>query len=259
MEAGRRAQQEGRHTEAADLYRQTLEDCEGFAEAHYRLGKSYEAMQQPDRARAEYYKAVQYDHMPVRASPEQNDFIRQLAKEPGIYVVDAVHALEEEAGNGLVGFNLMADGHHPNVKGYLAVSRLVAESAIRIAEPHPRDLAALSEEEEEAELIFGIDRERMFQASISLGRWFTRMATWRYDPTDRLRLAEEHFSDAVRLDPEHAEGYIGLAMVGSLRGDTAGARAQLARAGAVDKPYVERYLREPWVVSVLDHASVMSH
>jgi len=53
--------------------------------------------------------------MPIRALSEQNRFIQNLNKLDGVFVVDVVKALRERDQNGLIGYNLMSDGHHPNL------------------------------------------------------------------------------------------------------------------------------------------------
>jgi hypothetical protein len=200
-------------------------------------------------AREAYYKAVAYDRMPIRALPAQNEFIRGLIPRTGVCVADAVEALENEAPEGLIGFNLMTDAHHPNVKGYIAVARRVAE-CIQVTRPRGR-LRLVEIDDDLAKRLFRIGREKSFDISIYVGRWMTRLATWRYDPAERLRLAAELFSRAVELNPRRSEGYLGLAVVSGLRNDSTSAHAYIAKAAKLDRGYTERYLNQRWVQSVM--------
>jgi hypothetical protein len=146
----------------------------------------------------------------------------------------------------------MVDGHHPNLQGYIVISRLVATEIRKRLDPGGTPLPAL--DEGKARVAFGIDGRKDFEVAISRGRWFTRLATWRYDPGRRLARAEELFRTALHLDSSRPEPYLGLAMVHFLRREAEAGDGWLTAAREKDAAEVKRYLGESWVQSVITRA-----
>ena len=254
MERGRGAEERLRYTEAIMFYQQALQLCERFAETHYRLGKVYEAMKKYEEALEQYHKAVDYDGMPIRAVSVQNDFIRRLDEDNLVGTADAVKALQEQTSNGLVGFNLMIDGHHPNQRGYVIIGGLIARKIKDMFGLNGKQLNNIGRDE--AGELFHIDQEKRLDMYISTGRWLVRLSTWRYDPVERLKRAEEYFREAMKLDQGRYEPYLGLAMVSVLRNMTHEARRYLSKAESIDAQKVDRYLSQYWIRSIMRHAEV---
>lgn len=86
------------------------------------------------------------------------------------------------------------------------------------------------------------DDEFLYQHAIDRGRWFTRIATLRYDSADRIERAQQAFDEAESLAPGRADPQLGLAMVAFLRGDVR------------DREHSAENRRTPWVRSVIERA-----
>ena len=99
-----------------------------------------------------------------------------------------------------------------------------------------------------------LDDDTMFDVHVWNGRWFTRLSTWRYDPSERLKLAEEAFKNAMTLKPDRHEAYLGLGMVNYLRKNAKEAEVYLAKAKEIDPQQVASYERQPWVRQVVRDA-----
>jgi len=256
MDDGYKAQNQGMPVEAMTCYLKALILCDSFAETHYRLGKCYEATGNYEKAWQEYQKAVDSDGMPIRAQGEQNNFIKSILEDNIVFTIDAVQYLRENAEHGIIGFNLMIDGHHPNLKGYILISRLIADKIKQIFH-ETKQIRPLSEKEAEDE--FSIDQSRMFEIYISRGRWFARIATWHYDPSERLKLAELYFSRAAAIDSFRYEPYLGLAMCSFLRKDTPHAEKYLDQARAINPEKTDKYLKEFWINKIIKRAYYQNH
>jgi tetratricopeptide (TPR) repeat protein len=250
MHNGKEAQDQLALNKAVSYYLQSLSLSDDFAETHYRLGKSYELLGYYDRAWKEFKKAVDYDAMPLRCTEEQNNFIK--TREDGlVFTTDAVEYLRRNDPRGIIGFNFMIDGHHPNLRGYILISHLIAEK-IRQIFNEKKESHLITEEE--ARRIFHIDDRALFKIYVSRGRWLMRLATWRFDPLPRLRKAEGYFSDAMAIDASRFESYLGLAMCYFLQKDSKKAEDYLLKARTIDPSQVKTYLKEYWIGEIIKRA-----
>jgi tetratricopeptide (TPR) repeat protein len=251
IEAAMEAEQGGDQRMGAEYYAVAENICPGFAEAIYRRGILYRQLGEHAEAWELFQKAVDNDGVPLRASTRQNDFIRGLRADGNRIVVDVVRGLRNRATDGLIGYDLMIDAHHPNLSGYLEMTKLFARG-IHDHFGVTRDLR----EPELAEVteIFGIDESVRFDVLISRGRWMTRIATWRYDAAERFARAGGNFIMASRLNPDSYKPDLGLAVIAFLQKDLAQAEAHLARARQKDAPAVDSYLEIPWIRKVTARA-----
>ncbi|MBI4372133.1 MAG: hypothetical protein HY585_00200, partial [Candidatus Omnitrophica bacterium] len=110
-------------------------------------------------------------------------------------------------------------------------------------------------DQDKAKSIFGIDNAKMFEVYTETGRWITRLATWRYDPAERLNLAEDCFRQAIRIAPERYEGFLGLSVTSLIKKDAAAA-SFLQRASAIDLKKVDEYLSTPWIRKIARRANL---
>lgn len=252
VERGRDLESRGDLRAAIAAYNDALGICGSVAEIHYRMASCYRRLREPIQAWGEFQQALDEDGMPIRATSDINDFIRGVGDGRLVTTVDAVRRLRERSADGLIGFDLMIDAHHPNLKGYVLISELIAQE-IRRRFPSVGDTVRTIDEAE-AVTRFGIDQRKNFEVAVSSGRWFTRLATWRYDPRDRLSRAEAFFRQANELDPARYEPYVGLAMVQFLRGDAAGGESRVAFARKVNAEDVDSYFRGGWARRVRERA-----
>jgi tetratricopeptide (TPR) repeat protein len=236
---------------AIECYLEALSFCEDFAETHYSLGKCYEMQKDYVKAWEEYKKAIDYDGMPIRAIEAQNDFIRKLREDNIAFTVDTIEYLKKNSEHGLIGFNLMIDDCHPNMTGYILISRLIAEKIKKIFD-EPNGIRLINKEE--ARQVFNIDNPKMFDVCIKSAGMFTKLATWRYDSSERLRIAEKYFLDAMAIDASRCEPYLGLAICSFLHKDTKKAEAYLFQAETINHRVTDAYLKRFWIKQIINRA-----
>ena len=251
MESAMEAERGGDLQLAAQDYAKAVNICPGFAEAIFRQARLYRLLGQNDEAWKLFQKAVDSDGMPLRATSRQNDFIRGLPADSHLILIDVVQGLRDQAQDGLIGDNLMIDGHHPNLSGYLEISKMFARG-IHDHFGVTKDLREPTVAEVAEQL--GFDESAQFGVFISRGRWMTRMATWRYDPAERFARARDNFIKASRINPDSYKPDLGLAVVAFLQKDLSQAEAHLARARQKDKLEVDNYLKIAWIRKVLARA-----
>jgi tetratricopeptide (TPR) repeat protein len=251
MEAATEAERAEDLRLAAQYYAKAVDLCPGFAEAIFRQARLYRRLGQNDEAWKLFQKAVDSDGMPLRASSRQNDFIRGLPANSHLILIDVVQGLRAQTPDGLIGDNLMIDGHHPNLSGYLEIAKMFARGVHdhfgvtgNLREPTAAEVAEQ----------LGFDGSAQLAVLVSRGRWMTRMATWRYDPAERFARARDNFMKASRIDPDSYKPDLGLAIIAFLQKDPAQAEAHLARARQKDKREVDKYLKISWIRRVLARA-----
>lgn len=252
VELGYALESRGDFRGAVAEYREALAICDSVAELHFRVASCLRQLGESAAAWDEFERAVDEDGMPLRAGSAINTAIRQLDGRRLVTVVDAVSRLRELSPQGLIGSNVMSDGHHPNLRGYLAIGTLIAQTIRERFDDPSQPLQPIADEEAAAR--FGIDAHKRFEIAVSRGRWFTRLATWRYDPLSRLESAEERFREAMALEPQRYEPTLGLGMVQFLRGDASGGDRFVAKARELDAGEVDRYLADDWVRQIRDRA-----
>jgi tetratricopeptide (TPR) repeat protein len=128
--------------EAARLLEQARDLSPKHAEVQFRLGRAYDALGRWDDARRALTAARDLDAQPSRAMTRINETLRRVAADRGIPLVDAERVFENEAPNGLVGFNLIEDYVHPNPKGHELVAYALYELLLReglVGEQHQPD------------------------------------------------------------------------------------------------------------------------
>lgn len=190
----------------------------------YRTGKCYQALGRYMEARQFYRQVIElsaFDNFP-RATSRQNNFIRALAKQYGIPLVDAVEILERHSPHGLLGNELFSDGVHPNIKGYLLLANAYAGKIRSIFnEPPGRQWTGPGE----VFRFFAYGRERQADALITSGRYLFNIAARHAWPVERLKMARTHFRSALELDPDSfsawmALGWVEIAMHSTLLSDS---------------------------------------
>lgn len=247
LDAAAADERTGRDADARMRYRDALAICDRFAELRFRLGRLEERAGNLAAARDHYQAALDADAMPLRATGAMNDAVRALARERDVPLVDPVLRFAELSQRAAPGYDWFVDAHHPNATGVLLIANDVA-AAIRArfgGEPlAPLDEAAAVDSFALTEPGFVYDK------AIERGRWFTRIATLRFDPHDRLERAASAFEQAAALSLERADPVLGLAMIAFLQRDAASGERALQQARLRDAAGVEEYLRTPWVRAV---------
>ncbi len=253
---GAAAENQNNFKAALKFYDEALAICSSFAEAHYREGEAYEALGNFERANEAFQKAIDDDGMPVRASSQINDVVRSLSRFEHVHIVDSYRYLRSRSPNGLLDEHLIVDGVHPNLRGYLLISDAIAREIHALFEPRREKVRALSIDQ--AKKVFHLDGWKMYEVYYQTGRWITRLATWRYDPTKRLNIAESFFNKAIESNPNGYEGFLGLGVISSIRQDRQDAENSFKQARFFDSKQAELYLSAPWVRKILRRSNTRS-
>lgn len=223
--------------------------CGSFADAFFRIGKVYEQMGSYDDAWDFYLKAVEHDGMPIRAFVSQNDDILSLEDGRGVYAVDAVDALRKQDDTGLIGYNFMSDGHHPNLKGYAVIAGLLSGKIREIFLENETHVSTINEDVARKALLPRLDME--FDSLIANASWLLRLSTWTSDPDERLEKAEAYISEALSLIPNNPYGYLNLAIISYLKKDVVQAEHYLQIARSINAEETRKFLKTPWIAQVV--------
>lgn len=245
MDNGLKAENENKLDEALKLDSKALEICSTFAETQYRLGKVYEKLGRYDEAWEAFNKAVDNDKMPIRAQSSQNEFIKKIEENDSFKVVDAVEYLRNSSPNKLIGYNLMSDGHHPNITGHRLISEMFAK---KIVEMYPKDTDFTEVTQTQAEEIFSKDTMVML---VDRAEWLYRIGTWTYNPTERLNKADEYLDQAAKLHPDWVITYLEKMIVMYLRKDTKNAEIYYEKAKELNPIATSKYMNNPWVSQII--------
>ena len=115
------------------------------AEVQYHLGRACEALGRMDEAQLAYRHARDADARPIRATSGLNDAVRDVADRSGSVLVDIERLFEQEAPDGLVGFNLFEDYVHPKPQAHRRIARALWERLLAegwLGAPRPAEVAA---------------------------------------------------------------------------------------------------------------------
>lgn len=170
---------------------------------YYHLGKCYEGIFNYEKAKEFYWKAIDMAGS-VRPTRYQNKIINDLAKENNIGLADTLKTFEDRSPHGLLGYNLLIDGHHPNLEGYL----LLAEGfAIEMEKISGQKIMKHSTTAEEIIKNLDFTLEDMSNVYILSAKWLCLESLMIYDTDDiEDRLAKaEYYLGKARETKETAE------------------------------------------------------
>jgi tetratricopeptide (TPR) repeat protein len=130
-----------------------------------------------------------------RPTTAQDQAIRRLAARCGAALADSRAVFAAAAPQGLPGYDLFMDAHHPNLRGYLLLARAFAREISRLLDA-PVVRGGLSEAEVRSESGFSARDESGVAATRFL--WFCGEAFHRGDPEEPLRMARRYLGQAER-------------------------------------------------------------
>jgi tetratricopeptide (TPR) repeat protein len=250
MDEGVENQSKGKIDEALINYEKALEIDNKFAETYYRLGQVYQKLGQNEKAWEAYSKAVDYDMMPIRATSFQNDFIRKLNEDDNTKVIDTVSYLRENSKDTLIGNNFMADGQHPNLKGYTLISELYAK---KIVSMYPDGTKFSSLSDKDADKLFNT-KEALFSLYTSRADWMVHLSTWRYDFNNRLITADNYLEKAKEIYARTAYYYLTKMTIAYLRKEVPEAKKNYEMAKEINRQETRDYLRSQWINQIIKRA-----
>jgi tetratricopeptide (TPR) repeat protein len=129
-QAGIRAQEASRWTEAIDSFRQAAKMDDSFAEAFFRWGQCALALGQDAEAARQFATACDQDTLRFRADSRINEIIRRAAsnrQQEGVRLVDADAAVAAQSPHGLAGEEFLYEHVHLNFEGNYLIARALAE------------------------------------------------------------------------------------------------------------------------------------
>jgi len=175
-------------------------------------------------ARRSLRRAADMDPYPWRALSEQNAFIRELAREDGVELVDIEAAFTNWTPGGLVGFNLVSDNVHPTPLGSALIALEVAKGLRRaglpLSEPGVDPLKQLEN------FLVSVPNFRELEHFwlVLNGRYAMKTPFYFYDD------ARHYLESAHALAPQEWMGLANLGSLSLLEGRTEEGLAQLREA-----------------------------
>jgi tetratricopeptide (TPR) repeat protein len=133
-QAGIRAQQARRASEAVVSFGQADKIDDTFAEAHFRYGQCSLALGQDGEALRQFTLACDQDVLRFRADSRINEIIRQTAsnrQRDGVRLVDAEAAMAKQSPHGVIGWKFLYEHVHLTFEGNYLVALALAEQVAR--------------------------------------------------------------------------------------------------------------------------------
>lgn len=249
MDSGDEMMKNNMPDKAVGFYVEARAICSSFAQTSFKLGKAYEKLGKYEEAWRAYGDAVDCDKMPIRTMSLQNQFIKKIEESKTVKIADAVEYLREHSPARLIGYNFMSDGHHPNLEGHLLISELLAKKIGEIfddAKLKPLSLA-------QADVIFN-QEDGLMTMLTSRAEWLFRLATWTYNPAERLEKADEYLDLAIEKHPDWARMYLDKMTIMYLKKENEKANEFYKIAENLDKKTTEEYINNVWINQIIYRA-----
>lgn len=128
---GVRPRGEGKLEESLQALQASLDLDGRYAQTHYELGETLLALGRAAEAKAAYRRAMEEDVCPLRAFPEMNQIVRDVARETGAPLLDFAAYVEERAEDGIPGAGQFLDHVHLNMDGYRELAMLLVDALER--------------------------------------------------------------------------------------------------------------------------------
>ena len=195
----------GKTAEAARLYTTVEPTCEPRVRVRvaFHRARCLERLGRWSEARDAYWQATDADGL-VIPNPFRNQAVKDVAARTGSTLVDATALFEAASPHGLMGYDMIIDGHHPTLAGYCLLSEGFARGvgeALGVTPAHPTMSA------DEVASRFGFDDGDRAHAYFSRSEWIVNYLSMHDDfygtraarVGEYLRKAESY--DVARLDP----------------------------------------------------------
>jgi tetratricopeptide (TPR) repeat protein len=213
----------GRWRSAAAGYEELARGGQGDPGLEHRRARCLLELGRADEARELFQKAADRGGT-KRPTTSQNEAIRRLAARFKTGLADPRTDFARAAPDGLPGYDLFLDAHHPNLRGYLVLASSFAREISRmLGEPVARPVLTEAEVRQEA----GFTESGELGVYSSRFLWFCGEAWQRVDPREPLRMARRYMNAAERVRGRPSPAY----------------RFLLSLVGR-DRPGLERALRD---------------
>jgi hypothetical protein len=181
-------------------YRRLVKQHPEFAETHYRLARLLAASGAWDEARRHFVLARDLDGLPLRCPTDFQEAYRAVARRYGAVLIDGPEVLSRMSPHGILDDHLFHDGQHVNLIGIVALSNEVLQQLQRRrAFGWPESLPAPHIELETCARHFELDAQKWATVFERTATFYARTAYVRFNPSERLRLADQNYQASLDL------------------------------------------------------------
>jgi tetratricopeptide (TPR) repeat protein len=234
------ATKRGRTAQALRALEEAIFIDERHADVHFRRGRLLVSLGRAPEARKAFVRAIEEDICALRALPQLQNTLAEIAAERRVPFLDFAALLDKRSPQGLPGDDVFLDHVHPTIEGNLLLARLLFDRLVseQIVKPASEwGDAALDQVRKRVEA--QIDPAAHGRALGNLARvmnWAGKFeAAGRIalravelapaDPNAQfgagfelarqgdLKSAAARFTEVLRLDPSHAQGHYNLGLV----------------------------------------------
>lgn len=205
------------YNEALELYQEIENkyDDDNDSYIKYKIGKCYENLKEFTKAKEYYWMAVE-KRDPRRPNFWQNKLIEDLSKEYNIGFADTYRYYEQATPNGLIGYNLIMDAHHPNLKGYILMAQAFADELERIT---GETIKRGNPTETDIIRYFKFNSGNEFDVYFSRFLWLCGHSEFAAEPEERIKKAEEYMEKAKDLFPDDPRVSLGYFIFETINGN----------------------------------------
>jgi len=171
-----------------------------FAEGHYRLARLLVRTGDWNEARRHFILARDLDGLILRCPTAFREAYRTVARRYQAVLIDAPELLARLSPHGILDDHLFHDAQHLNLVGYVALAQNVLEQLERRrAFRWPARTAVPRVALEECALHFELNAEKWCHVFEQSSSFYRRTAYIRFDPSERLEVAERYHRAAREL------------------------------------------------------------
>jgi len=185
---------------AITAYRRLVDQHPEFAESHYRLARLLAQTGAWNEARRHFMMARDLDGFSLRCPSDFRAACRTVARRHDAVLIDGPEVLARLSPHGIPDDHLFHDAHHPNLVGYVALAQdMLEQLRHRRAFGWPETAPVPQVELGECALHFELDAEKWSKVCERSSDFYQRTAFVRFDPSERLEVAERYDRAAREL------------------------------------------------------------
>jgi hypothetical protein len=179
-------------------YRRLIERHPEFAETHYRIARLLAATGSWAEAKQHFVLARDLDGFPLRCPTDFRAAYRSVARRYDAVLVDGPDVLARISPHGILDDHLFHDAHHLNLAGIVALANdALKQLQRRRAFGWPASVPAPRVELEACARHFKLDGSKWAEVCKHSAGFYARTAYVRFDPSTRLRVADQYGNAAA--------------------------------------------------------------
>jgi hypothetical protein len=199
---------------ATARYRELIARQPGFAEAHFRLGRLLERSGRFAEAGEQYRLGLDLDGFPQRCPSALREEYRRVAGRHGCILIDGPAELRALSPHGILDDHLINDGHHPSLRGHIALAESVLRELRACRAFGWSRGAAPSIDPAACAAHFGVDDQAWAKVCRKVATFYAITAHCRHDPTERLSKAMIYSRASERIAAGTPPGDLGIPGIG---------------------------------------------